>query len=135
MANWKIIETELHFYTSRSSGAGGQHVNKVETRVRVCFDIRHSAGLSEDEIETILSRLGKKRKLPGEKLCVSVQQSRQQSKNKELAIERLIGLLQEGLIREKQRKKTNIPTAEKEKRLADKRARSQRKEHRKPPSV
>ena len=130
MVQWDKIEKEFKYYTSRSSGAGGQHVNKVETRVTACLDITNSIALTEEEKELVLVNL-KNKVDKKHKLCVSSQNSRTQLKNKNTAREKLIALLQKALIPKKIRKKTKIPFSKIEKRLHQKKSRSELKSSRK----
>ena len=130
MANYEIIKKEVKFITSRSSGAGGQHVNKVESRVQLVFDIKNSNGLNDRERELLLNNLKKRINSEGY-IQISNQQSRSQLKNKAHALDSLVKLIHEGLKEKKKRKKTSVPKAEKEKRLKDKKIKSELKEHRK----
>jgi ribosome-associated protein len=132
MPNWKQIESEFIISTSRSSGAGGQHVNKVETRVRLCFNISRSLGLSDEEKSLLAEKLN--RQLDKEdQICTTVQKHRSQAANKEEAIQKMLDLLQKAVIPPKKRKKTKIPPSEKTKRLDEKKARSWIKGLRKKP--
>lgn len=120
---------ELHFQTSRSSGPGGQNVNKVNSRVEVRFDIRNSALLTVDQKELLLTRLATKITSDGI-LCVVSQKDRSQLINKEDAIQKLNLLISRALAPVKPRKRT-LPTAGSvEKRLTEKRIKSQIKQNR-----
>ena len=120
------LEQELAFETSRSGGKGGQHANKTESRVTAVFDIKNSAVLSEQEKERVCSSL--KSRIQGGILRVSAEDSRSQHTNKQLATDRLIALLEEGLRVPKKRKPTKISKSQKEARL---RAKKQQKEKKK----
>lgn len=100
-----IPETELRFGFARSGGPGGQHVNKVSTRVEVRFDVLRSRALTDEQKQSLSVRL--KGRLGSHGLLrVSSQESRSQWQNRERAIEKLIGHLQEALAEEKHRTKT-----------------------------
>ncbi len=124
------IEREAKFVTSRSSGAGGQHVNKVETRVTIRFHLEQSNCLTDDEKALIKSRIGNRLTRDGF-LQLSVQTYRSQSKNKALCISRMVEFLQGALRQEKDRKLKTISKAQKRKRLETKKKRAQLKEFRK----
>jgi len=132
--DWEKILTELDFRTSRSSGAGGQHVNKTETKVEVLFDIKTSAGLSEEEKELLLQKLPNKINEEGI-LSVTSQKSRSQFDNKENAIEKLQNLIMKALVPTTLRKKTKPSKTSVEERLAEKKIQAEKKETRKKPTA
>lgn len=97
------IKPELRFQTSRSGGAGGQHVNKVETKVEVRFDIRNSEVLTDSLKNKLTERLASKLTTDGV-LTVTSQASRSQLKNKELAVKKTFKILKKALHEPKKRK-------------------------------
>jgi ribosome-associated protein len=124
-----IPDGEVSFAASRSSGPGGQHVNKVDSRVTLRFDIVNSESLSAEQKSRILSRLATRINKDGVLRVVS-QKTRSQALNRDLAIERFVDLLHEALRLVPPRKKTRIPKAIKERRLAVKKHRSRLKQER-----
>lgn len=128
----EIPDSELELKTSRSSGPGGQNVNKLETRVTVRFDVAGSPSLSEEERERIRERLGHRLTKAGV-LQVSSQRHRTQAANRDAAVARLAGLLGEALQPEADRKPTKVPKAAKRRRLREKRRRGRVKELRQTP--
>jgi len=130
--DWEKILTELDFRTSRSSGAGGQHVNKTETKVEVLFDIKASAGLTEEEKEIIFLKLATSINDEGI-IGISSQKSRSQFSNKENAIEKLKVRLEKALIPKTKRIRTKPSKAAIEERLAEKKRQAEKKESRKKP--
>ncbi|MCK5402106.1 MAG: aminoacyl-tRNA hydrolase [Flavobacteriaceae bacterium] len=132
--NVETLISELTFKAVRSSGAGGQHVNKVSSKVMLTFNVSKSQGLSEEEKEILLKRLASK--LTKEHLLIlNSDESRSQHKNKEFVIKRFISLIQEGLVIPKERIPTKIPKAVIKKRLDDKRKQSGKKADRKKPDL
>ncbi|TRZ72354.1 MAG: aminoacyl-tRNA hydrolase [Bacteroidetes bacterium] len=121
---------EFLFSASRSSGPGGQNVNKVSTKVELRFDILHSILLTEEEKEILLTQLQKKINSEGILIIVS-QSERSQLKNKEKTIEKFYALLKKSLTPKKKRKPTKPNVAAKEKRLEEKRINAEKKVRRK----
>jgi ribosome-associated protein len=117
---------EFHFTFSRSSGPGGQHVNKVNTKVELRFNVNDSVLLTSDEKEIILEQL--KTKITSEAELVLVSQSeRSQSKNREKVIEKFYDLITTALTPVNERKPSRPSRASKEERLKDKKIQSEKK--------
>ena len=124
-----IPEEEFLYTTSRSSGPGGQNVNKVSTRVTLLFDVNRSPSLSEEQRELVMRRLGGRINREGVLRVVS-QRHRTQSANREAAVARFAALLEEVLTEAPERVPTKVPTQVNERRLEDKRHRSRVKQAR-----
>jgi len=131
-SNNRDFSNELHFSASRSSGPGGQNVNKVNTKVELRFSIPGSTLLSDEEKELILEKLKKKVNSEGELILVS-QSERSQLKNKVKVVEKFYILLSSALTPRKKRKPTKPSLASKEERLETKRKQTEKKERRKNP--
>lgn len=125
------ILSELTFETSRSSGKGGQHVNKTESRVTLVFNLDQSLCFSEQEKARV--RLNLKNRLSHGVLRMSSQDSRSQHRNKEIVINRFFELLSRALQKPKPRKKTGPSKAQKEARFKAKKQHSEKKQMRKKP--
>jgi len=128
--SWKIPIAELQFKTSRSGGPGGQNVNKLETRVEVLFDIEHSPGIPDILRNRLLNNLSSQLDSSGT-LHVTVQETRSQWQNKQLAIGRLTDLLKSAVHVRKSRVATNPTRTAREVRLRTKKVRGQTKRLRK----
>lgn len=124
------IESEFSFIASRSSGKGGQYVNKVSTKVELNFDIRKSSVLTAEEKDIICSKLANKMDKRGV-LHVISQHKRSQMLNKISAVNRMLEILEEALKPEKKRIKTKVSKLVKEKRLETKKIISVKKKMRK----
>jgi ribosome-associated protein len=120
---------ELALSATRSSGPGGQNVNKVATQVMLRFDVAHSPSLTEWQRSRILSRLRNRITTDGE-LVLTSQEHRTQRANRAAAVERFAELLSEALRQPKPRKKTRPTKASVARRLESKRKRSQKKSSR-----
>jgi ribosome-associated protein len=129
----KII-SELSFKAVRSSGAGGQNVNKVSSKVVLTFDLNNSQSLSEEEKERSQKKLKSKLTLDGI-LILNCDEDRSQLKNKEIVIKRFLELIEKSLVIPKERKATKIPKSVIEKRLKDKSSNSEIKQNRKKPDL
>jgi ribosome-associated protein len=117
---------EVELQVSRSSGPGGQHAQKSETRVVAVFDVEASSALTETQKRRVIARAGPV-------LRAVAQDERSQSRNRELALERLVASLREALRVPRKRKPTKPSRASRERRLEGKRRRSQVKRSRRPP--
>jgi ribosome-associated protein len=118
---------EIELRVSRSSGPGGQHAQKSETRVEAVFDVEASSALSDLQKRRVVARRGAV-------LRAIAQDERSQARNRELALERLAERLREGLRVQRRRVPTKPTGAARERRLEEKRRRGQTKRLRRPPS-
>jgi len=125
----EIPEAEVEMNAIRSSGPGGQNVNKVATAIHLRFDIASSVVLPE-EVKARLLTLRDRRISADGVINIKAQRSRSQDKNRIDALKRLADLLQKGLVVPKARKKTKPSRRAKEKRLMDKARRGQLKQSR-----
>lgn len=125
-----IPESELLFKASTSSGPGGQHVNRKNTKVILIFDLENSDSLSKEQKNKIKNVLGNRINNDGF-LILSSQEYKSQYANKKIALERFENLLREALKPHKKRKHTRVPRSEKQRRLNNKRSRSEKKKMRK----
>ncbi len=130
--NTEYLIKELNFKFTRSSGAGGQHVNKVSTKVVLRFDVFNSTSLSEEEIEILSIKLENKISKEGI-LSLTSDATRSQLKNKEQVTKRFIELIQRVLTPSKKRKPTKRPKSANLKRLQKKKNRAQTKTNRQKP--
>jgi ribosome-associated protein len=117
---------EVRFRTSRSSGPGGQHAQKSETRVEAIFDVEASEALSEAQKRRVVGRVG-------HVVRAIAQDERSQARNRELALERVVEQLRAALRVERKRVPTKPTAAARERRLEQKRRRSQTKRLRQAP--
>ena len=126
----KNLEQECVFTASRSSGAGGQNVNKVNSKVSLRFDVRNSLILNEEEKETVLSKLASK--ITGEGIIIiTAKTHRSQVQNKEEAILKFHHLITKAFTSKKIRKVSRPSKAAIKKRLDEKRQQSEKKKWRK----
>ena len=133
MNQQKLLE-ELQFKTSRSSGPGGQHANKTESRVTVIFNLMASQAVTQAEKELLLAKLSSQLNQNGE-LQLSCEESRSQHKNKEIVTQRLLELLTKNLIVPKKRIKRKPSKIARLKRLEKKKRQAQKKLNRKKPRL
>ncbi|MCD6585015.1 MAG: aminoacyl-tRNA hydrolase [Desulfobacteraceae bacterium] len=127
--NLSISDDELKFSATRSSGPGGQHVNKVNTRITLWFDVGESPSLNMEQKTRILSRL-KTRISKDKRLRVISQRHRSQIANREAAIERFAQLLKEALAVLPPRKKTKVSKNANQRRIDGKKHHGRIKKHR-----
>ncbi|MBC7439339.1 MAG: aminoacyl-tRNA hydrolase [Flavobacterium sp.] len=133
MEQEKIL-SELNYKAVRSSGAGGQNVNKVASKVVLTFDVNASQALSDEEkvlIETKLSA-----RLTSENILIlNCDEDRSQLKNKTIVTKRFLDLIKKALVVAKPRKATKVPKSVIKKRIKDKKNLSEIKANRKKPEV
>lgn len=133
METEKII-SELQFKAVRSSGAGGQNVNKVSSKVVLSFDLENSQALSEEEKQILKIKLAT-RITTEQILILNCDEDRSQFRNKEIVIKRFLDIIAAGLIVPKIRKVTKIPKAVIRKRIKDKKSMSEIKKSRRKPNL
>lgn len=122
----EIFNTELTFLASRSSGPGGQNVNKVNSRVTLFFNVPNSQYLSEEEKTKVFEKYGNRLDKDGT-IQIDAQTSRSQIENKKIAIRKFYELMEKVFKRKKKRIATRPGKAAKERRLNAKRVRSEKK--------
>lgn len=130
----RLFELEFVFTASRSSGPGGQNVNKVNSRIELRFNITDSVLLSDEEKILLMEKLKNRINSLGDLIIVS-QDDRSQLKNKENAIGKFYQLLQHALTPKKMRKPSKPSLASRHRRLENKRRLSEKKKDRKPPEL
>ena len=134
MIDTDALVSELNFKAVRSSGSGGQNVNKVATKVELSFNVLASLVLNEKEKERLLKKIGH-RLTKDHNLMLQCDETRSQLKNKQLAIKRFLEIIEQGLKIEKKRIPTKISKAAIRKRLKEKRKLSDKKANRKKPDL
>jgi ribosome-associated protein len=127
VGSWQIPESEIEERFETSGGPGGQHANRSETAVTLRFDVGTSS-LPDD----VRDRLGRRL---GPRVEVTASDTRSQWRNREIARERLTEILERGLVEPKPRRKTKPSRQARERRIAAKKARSELKRSRRPPST
>jgi len=126
----EIINSELNFKAVRSSGAGGQNVNKVSSKMVLIFDVATSQGLDEEEKVLLQTKL--KTKISQENLLIlTCDEDRSQLKNKRIIIKRFFEILEKALVKPKVRKATKITKGANERRIQEKKKSSEIKAGRK----
>lgn len=128
--NIEIKENELKFDFIRSSGPGGQNVNKVATAVQLRFDIESSESLTED-VKARLKSIAGRKVTKDSVLIIEAKRFRTQEKNRQDAITRLIDLIDEASRKKKRRIKTNPTVVSNQKRIEIKKRQSEKKKMRK----
>jgi ribosome-associated protein len=126
--NTAVPLREVSVRASRSSGPGGQHANKTSSRIEASFDVAASQALSDEQKRRIMSRLGPR-------VVAVAQDARSQSRNRELALERLARRLSSALSVSRPRHQTRPSRASVQRRQAIKRRQSERKRARRPPAT
>ncbi len=128
------LDSELTFRASRSSGPGGQNVNKVNTRIELRFNVANSLLLSPEQKILLTEKLKNRISADGD-LIIAAQESRSQAENKKIATEKFYLLLQKAFAPQKARKRFRLSREHKQQRLDEKQRQAQKKELRKPPAA
>ncbi len=132
--NKEKLLSDLHFKAVRSSGAGGQNVNKVSSKVVLTFDLNSAQGLTDEEKLLLETKLTSR--LTSENILIlNCDEDRSQHKNKEIVIKRFLDLIQAGLIVPKIRKATKISKSAIRKRIKFKKNLSETKQLRRKPDI
>ncbi len=124
-----IPRSELDVRVSRASGAGGQHVNKTSSRVEIFWSVRNSKALNEDQRTYLLARLASRLTSEGS-IRIVASDMRSQSRNRDLAEERLVETVRRALLVPKKRRPTRPTKASKEARLEGKKRQAHKKRDR-----
>ncbi|RED50631.1 alternative ribosome rescue aminoacyl-tRNA hydrolase ArfB [Seonamhaeicola aphaedonensis] len=134
MFDKEALLNEVSFKAIKSSGSGGQHVNKVATKVELDFNVNESSILSEEQKQKLLQKL-KKRLTKEGVLILQCGETRSQIKNKTLVINRFLELIKNALIIKKKRIPTKTPKSIIRKRLKEKQKQAEKKAHRRKPDI
>lgn len=129
-----IIDRELHFHFSKSGGHGGQNINKRNTKAELYFNIHDSQHLTPEQKEKLITLAGQMVHHHEGILIMTCQEERYQHANKEKVLHHFNQLLAEALIEPKERISTQIPQAEREARIMDKKFTSKTKQLRQNPT-
>ena len=130
---YRIPARDLEWRFDPSGGPGGQHANRASSRVELSFDLRSSGPFPSDLREHMVRRLGVR--APDGMIRVGAADSRAQWRNRQIARRRLTGLLEESMRKPRKRLPTKPGRAARERRLEDKRRRSEKKSGRRPPTL
>lgn len=134
MLPYQELEREFNFKAIRSSGSGGQHVNKVATKIELSFSVSESLVLNQHQkaiiIEKLYNRLTK-----DQVLILQCGETRSQLKNKRIAISRAFSILEAALEVKAERKPTKVPKSVIKKRLKNKKIQSEKKASRRKPNI
>jgi len=130
----ELLKSELNYKYVRSSGSGGQNVNKVSSKAELYFDLENSQVFNDEEKQK-LSEFFNNRLTKDGVLILASDESRSQFRNKALVTRRFLDLIEEGLKEEKLRVPTRVPRRVKKKRLKNKRINADKKANRKPPKL
>lgn len=128
------LKSELTYKAVRSSGSGGQNVNKVASKVVLYFNLKTSEVFNQKEKERLTLFFSNRLNKDGV-LILNSDESRSQFRNKALVTQRFLEFIEEGLKEQKERKATKIPKAVQRKRLENKRKTSEKKANRKKPDI
>ncbi len=134
MPDLETLQQEINFKAVKSSGPGGQHVNKTASKVVASFDIPNSRAINEEEKTLLLNKLSSRLSKEGV-LNLESSSSRSQHKNKDVVIDRMMEVILGALKKSKPRKKTKPSKASKLKRLREKKMRSEKKDQRQKPNL
>ena len=128
VGSYFIPPGELAWSFGPSGGPGGQHANRSHTRATLRFDLVRSAAIPEDLRQHMLARLGSR--APGGWVTVTVDETRSQSLNRQVALERMNQILSEAMRRPRRRKPTRPSASSRQRRLDEKHRRSEKKRQR-----
>jgi len=134
MFNEELLLQELTFKAIRSSASGGQHVNKVASKVELSFNLNDSLVFNQEQKAQLLKKLQKRLTKEGV-LLLQCDESRSQHKNKTLVINRFLVVIQAALQKPKKRISTKVPKSVIKKRLKSKQKQSDKKKNRQPPEL
>lgn len=134
MFNKEALLNEVSLKAIKSSGSGGQHVNKVATKVELSFSVNETSVLSEEQKQKLLQKL-KKRLTKEGVLILQCGETRSQLKNKTLVIHRFLEIIKNALIVKKKRIPTKTPKAIVRKRLKEKQKHAKKKANRRKPDI
>lgn len=129
-----LLKSELSYKYVRSSGSGGQHVNKVSSKAELYFNLEDSSVFNEVETLKLFEFLKNRLNKAGV-VVLACDESRSQFRNKAIVTQRFINLIEEALKEQKKRRATRIPRSVKRKRLNNKSINSEKKANRKPPTL